>query len=143
MGKTIRIILIVILFLLLFAIRAFASDVFYDPLIYYFKNDYLYTSIPEINTWKLVVDMFFRYVLNTIISLGIIWLIFRKKEELKFAGFFYMTAFMVLILVFVLLLRGEFDEGYLFPFYIRRFIIHPLFLLILLPAFYYQNLSKK
>jgi exosortase F-associated protein len=30
----------------------------------------------------------------------------------------------------------------LLPYYIRRFIIHPLFLLLLLPAFYYQNLSK-
>ena len=31
----------------------------------------------------------------------------------------------------------------LFPFYIRRFIVHPVFLLILLPAFYYHKRATR
>lgn len=143
MSKSIRYILVGVLFLLLFVVRAFATELFYDPLIEYFKNDYLYTTIPEINTWYLMVDLLFRYTLNSLISLGIIWLLFQRKDYLKLSGFFFMAAFMVLILVFVFLLKGKFESGYLFPFYVRRFIIHPLFLLLLLPAFYYQKLSKK
>ncbi len=143
MSKFVRILLIAILFLLLFAIRGFASEMFYDPLIEYFKNEYLYANMPKINNWYLVIDMFYRYILNSLISLGIIWLVFKRKDYVKFSGFFLMLAFMILIVVFVLLLKDEFKSGYLLPFYIRRFIIHPLFLILLLPMFYFQKLSKR
>lgn len=143
MNKYIRIVLAIILFSLLFVVRAFESQLFYDPLLEYFKNDYLYKYIYNIDVWRLTVDMLFRYSLNSLISLGIIWVMFERKDYLKFSGFFLMLAFMILIIVFVLLLRDDFESGYLLPFYIRRFIIHPLFLLLLLPAFYYQKLSKR
>ena len=143
MNKYIRIVLAIILFSLLFVVRAFESQLFYDPLLEYFKNDYLYKYIYNIDVWRLTVDMLFRYSLNSLISLGIIWVMFERKDYLKFSGFFLMLAFMILIIVFVLLLRDDFESGYLFPFYIRRFIIHPLFLLLLLPAFYYQKLSER
>ena len=142
MNKRLKYILIFLLISLLFVIRAFESDLFYDPLIVYFQNDYLYTKMPEINTWKLVVDVLYRYTLNSLITIGIIQLVFDKKRFVKFAGFFLMLAFMILIFVFVFLVRNEFENGYLFPFYVRRFLIHPLFLLLLLPAFYYQKLNK-
>ena len=135
-------ILIFLLVSLLFAIRAFESDLFYDPLIHYFQNDYLYTKIPSIDVWKLVVDVLFRYVLNSLITLAIIKVAFKQKKFVKFAGFFLMLAFIILIVVYVFLLRNQFESGYLFPFYIRRFLIHPLFLLLLFPAFYYQKLNK-
>jgi len=143
MSKPIKILIICLLFLLLFLVRAFATELFYDPLIEYFQNDYLYTTMPNVKIWKLVVDMFFRYTLNSLISLGIIWLIFQRKEYLKFSVFFLIIAFIILIIIFVFLIRGSLESGYLLPFYIRRFIIHPLFLLLLLPAFYYQQLSEK
>ncbi|MFK8059370.1 MAG: exosortase F system-associated protein [Polaribacter sp.] len=131
------------LFILLFLIRGFSRDLFYDPLIAYFQNDYLYTKIPNIDVWHLVVDMLFRYTLNSLVSLAIIWVLFQRKDYLKFSGLFFIFAFVVLIITFVFLLRDQFETGYLLPFYVRRFIIHPLFLLLLLPAFYYQKLSNK
>lgn len=142
MKRPIRIALIIILLLLLFLIRAFEMHLFYDPLIIYFQNDYLYKTMPEIDTWHLIVDMLFRYTLNSLITIAIIYLIFRKKKYVKFTGSLLMIAFMILIFVFVLQLRDEFRSGYLFPFYVRRFIIQPLFLLLLLPAFYYQKLRN-
>ena len=142
MNKRIKYILIFLLVSLLFVIRAFEGDLFYDPLIVYFQNDYLYTTMPEVDMWKLVVDILYRYTLNSLITLGVIHLVFEKKRFVKFAGFFLMLAFMLLIIVFVYFVRNEFGNGYLFPFYVRRFLIHPVFLLILLPAFYYQKLNK-
>ena len=143
MNKYLKIVIVFILFILLFLVSALESKLFYDPLIEYFKNDYLYTYIYNIDVWRLIVNMLFRYTLNSLISLGIIWVLFERKDYLKFSGFFLMLMFMILIIVFVLLIRNDFESGYLFPFYIRRFIIHPLFLLLLLPAFYYQKLSKR
>ena len=143
MNTYIKVILLLILTLLLFLVRAFSADLFYDPLIEYFKNEYLYTRMPQINIWLLTIDMLYRYILNSVITLGFIWVLFERKDYIKFTGFFLMTAFIALIVVFVLLLRDQFESGYLLPFYIRRFIIHPLFLLILLPAFYFQKLSNR
>ena len=143
MKKALNIFAIFFLFLLLFLIRAFEESLFYDPLIVYFQNDYLYTSIPVIDKWHLIVDMLFRYTLNSLISLAIIYLIFRKKKIIKFSGFFLMTAFIILIIAFALATRNNLEDGYLLAFYIRRFIVHPMLLLILLPAFYYQSKFQK
>lgn len=142
MNKGLKYILLIVLIGMLFLIRAFEGDLFYDPLIEYFQNDYLYTSMPEINIGKLLIDVLFRYALNSFITLGIIYVVFNKKSYLKFAGFFLVLAFLILLILFVFLLKDEFREGYLLPFYIRRFLIHPLFLLVLFPAFYYMKLHK-
>jgi exosortase F-associated protein len=143
MSRPVRIVITIVLFGLLFLVRAFEMDLFYDPLIVYFQNDYLYKPIPEIDSWKLIVDMLFRYTLNSVISIGIIYMIFRKKRYVKFSGFLLMMSFMILIVIFSLLVRTKFESGYLFPFYIRRFIVHPVFLLILLPAFYYHKRATR
>lgn len=145
MSRSTRIVVTIVLFGLLFLVRAYEMDLFYDPLIEYFQNDYLYKTIPEIDAWHLAVDMLFRYTLNTLISLGIIYAVFNNKKYVKFSGFLYMFAFMIMIMIFSLLLRTKFESGYLFPFYIRRFIVHPLFLIILLPAFFYHRrlINKK
>ena len=141
MKKAINYILIVVFIMLLFLIRAYESELFYDPLIVYFQNDYLYSKIPELHIWNFFVDIFFRYVLNSLLTLGIIYLAFNQKKYVKFTSFFLLFAFLLLIVIFVYLLKQEFKHGYLFPFYIRRFLIHPLFLLVLIHAFYYMKKS--
>ncbi|MEO9569776.1 MAG: exosortase F system-associated protein [Polaribacter sp.] len=143
MNKYIKFFLAFTLILLLFLVRGYASKLFYDPLMEYFKNDYLYKYIYNIDIWRLTVNMLYRYTLNSLISLGLIWVLFERKDYFKFSGFFFMLAFMILIVVFVILIRDDFESGYLLPFYIRRFIIHPIFLLVLLPAFYYQKLHRR
>ena len=139
MRKFLNILVVCVLISLLFLIRAFQDDLFYDPLIVYFKNDYLYTTIPEIDTIKFFVNIFFRYTLNTLISLGILWILFQKKTYLKFSTKFFGLAFLALSIVLMFFVITEFRNGYLFPFYVRRFLIHPLFLFLLIPAFYYQK----
>lgn len=143
MNKEIRYISIGFLFFLLILVRAYSTKLFYDPLVSYFIDEYMYISPEGIEKGKLFLHMLFRFLLNTIISLAIIWLVFRKISFVKFSGLFYLISFVVLSIVFFYLLENKFSNGYLLPFYIRRFIIHPLILLILLPAFYYQILQEK
>lgn len=143
MNKYIKIILALILFSLFFVVRAFESQLFYDPLLEYFKNDYLYKPIYDMDLPCLTLNLLFRYTLNSLISLGLIWVLFKRSDYLKFSVYFLILAFTFLIVVFVLLLRDNLESGYLLLFYIRRFIIHPLFLLLLLPAFYYQKISNE
>lgn len=142
-DKKYRIILIIILFFVLVLIRAFAPNLFYDPFIVYFKNDYLYETVPVFSGSKLLINLFFRYSMNSLISLLIIYVAFQNRNFVLFSVKFYVIAFVVLTITFFIILRGELQHGYLFAFYVRRFIIHPLFVLILLPAFYYKQLTSK
>lgn len=143
LQKSHRILIIIFLFMLLVLVRGFANELFYDPFIAYFINDYLHQPIPVFSGSKLLFDLFFRYSLNTIISLMIIYIAFQNKGFVIFSIKFYILAFIILIITFFIILKGELSNGYLFAFYIRRFIIHPLFVLLLLPAFYYKQLTSK
>ncbi len=138
MNVYLRFLIIGFLFLLLVLVRAFATDLFYDPFVIYFKNDYLHTKIPEFNSFKLYFNIFLRYVLNGLISIGIIYLLFQKTV-LKFSIKFYIFTFVVLIVLLSIVLELQLFESYLPLFYLRRFLIHPIFVLLLIPAFYYQK----
>lgn len=135
-----RIVEIGLLTLLLAAIRFFEQDIFYDPLIVFFKSDYLLGIIPPMDMAKLMINLSLRYALNTIISLAIIYLCFRDLGILKFSVILYAVLYVLATSLFIFLVLNIEREHYLALFYVRRFLIHPLFLLILLPAFYYYRL---
>lgn len=143
MTKTVKIALVSILFLALIFVRSIAPKIVYDPFMEFFKNDYLLAAFPSVKMDKLFAYLFFRNLTNTLISLGIIYLFFQKRQLIIFSIKFYAITFVVLSIAYLLLLRTEFSSGYLLAFYIRRMLIHPIFLLILLPAFYYQQRSNQ
>lgn len=140
MHNLLRWVLTIFLFTLLVLVRAFQNQLFYDPFIHHFSNDFLNTPTPnDYNIVKLFASLLFRYLINSIISLAIIYVIFHKKALVKFSIKFYIIAFIFLGLCYFILLKMEMFDGYLLTFYIRRFLIHPVFVLILVPAFYYQQ----
>ncbi len=138
MSKYLRFLGVGFFFFLLILVRAFQSKLFYDPFINYFKNDYLHQVIPKFNSFKLYLNIFFRYLLNSLISIGIIYLLFQK-QFLKFSLQFYAIAFVILIFLLFIVLKIQLFESYLPLFYLRRFLIHPIFILLLIPIFYYQK----
>lgn len=142
MDKKYRILIILLLFFALIMVRAFESVLFYDPFILYFEDDFLHSPIPVFSGRMLLLSMTFRYLLNTLISLLIIHVAFQNWSFTRFSIKFYVLAYVVLSVIFFIILKGELANGYLFAFYIRRFLIHPLFVLLLLPAFYYKQLTS-
>lgn len=140
MRKRVRYPFIVLLLFSLILVRGFEAVLFYDPFIVFFQNDYLYTSIPDFEYGKLIWSLFLRYSLNSIISLGIIYLVFEKLGYVILASKLYIVGFLILVVAYSILLFTGFEKGYLLPFYIRRFIVHPLFLLLLLAALFYEKL---
>ena len=143
MDKRVRILIIIVLFFALVLVRAFQNQLFYDPCISFCNYEWRDGSLPAFSGSKLLIHLIFRYSLNTMISLGIIYVAFQNKDFLSFSIKFYVLAFVVLSITFFIILKGELANGYLFAFYIRRFLIHPLFVLLLLPAFYYKQLTVK
>ncbi|MFA5556859.1 MAG: exosortase F system-associated protein [Flavobacteriaceae bacterium] len=118
-------------------IRMYENSWFYDPFLVYFKGSYQNTSFPDFESFRLFFNLFLRYFLNTLLSLGIIYVMFKNKEFLKVASVLYAVFFVVLIAGFFMIVR--FTESDFFLFYIRKFLIQPLFLLLFLPAFYFQT----
>jgi len=139
MRKSVKIVLSLCCIFLFFLIRIWETELFYDPLIDYFRHDFLHKKIDDMDRWRLITNMLFRYVLNAIISLGLIWVLFKRTDYVKFSVIFFFFAFIILIIVFIILLQDDFQGGYLLLFYVRRFIIHPIFVMLLLSLFYYQK----
>ena len=134
-----RILLLITLLLLLVLIRAFEESLFYDPFLNYFKRNYNNIPIPKIETFPLFFGLLFRYLLNSMLSLAIIFVLFKDIEAIRFASFVYLLFFIILISLFFIVLFYFGETNKMTLFYIRRFLIQPIFLLLFLPAFYYQK----
>lgn len=142
MNKPVTFILLFMLFGLLILIRFFEDSLFYDPYLTFFENDYLYIDSPRREVAKLIVFTTLRYLLNTIISLAILFVFFKDKSVVKFSVFIYVFAFVVLMLFYLYFVINPKQEDYYLFFNLRRFLIQPIILILLLPAFYYNKIKK-
>ncbi|WP_242156406.1 exosortase F system-associated membrane protein [Aestuariivivens sediminis] len=142
MGKNGKYILLAVLFGLLVLIRVFENELFYDPYLLFFQNDYLYIDNPRREVFKLTVFTGIRYGLNSLISVAIIYVIFKDKSIVKFSMMIYILAFIILILIYLYFVVNPKQEEYYMFFNVRRFLIQPIILLLLLPAFYYNKLKN-
>lgn len=129
--------------LLCFVLLRFNEDfLFYDPFLAYFRSDFNHMPLPDFDVFRLILNLVFRYGLNMIISLALIYVIFKDKMMVQFSFFLYLIAFVVLLIAFfgVIELYGSHNNFLLF--YVRRFLIQPVFVLLFIPGFYYQKLRK-
>jgi exosortase F-associated protein len=130
-------------FFLIICIRFFENNLFYDPFLEFFKSDFQNKPLPSFDGFKLTINIFFRYFLNAILSILIIFLLFKNKNHVKVASFLYVFLFLILISVLAYLLFISKNPDYLTLFYVRRFLIQPLLILLLIPAFYFQKKARK
>jgi len=142
MHKIVTYILVGILLVLLVLIRAYESVLFYDPYLTFFENDYLYMDSPRREILKLVLFTSLRFLLNTVISLGVLYLIFKDKSIVKFSVIIFAVAYVLLLIPFLYFVINPNQEDYYLFFNIRRFLIQPIGLILLLPAFYYYKLNR-
>ena len=131
------------LILLLVLIRAFENTLFYDPFLNYYKDEYAHLPFPKINIFKLFFSLGMRFYLNSVISLFLLYVIFKDTQIVKFTAFLYMVLGSVLMISFIFMLNFFGEENKMTLFYIRRFLIQPIFILLFIPAFYYQKQIKK
>ena len=131
------------LLLLLVLIRVFENNLFYDPFLNYFKTEYSQSPLPQINIFKLFFSLGIRFYLNSVISLFLLYVIFKDTKIVKFSILLYMILGSVLMISFIFVLNFFGEENKMTLFYIRRFLIQPIFILLFIPAFYYQKQVKK
>ena len=136
MHKLVKYGLLLLLGVLLMLIRVFEEQLFYDPYLSFFKNDYLYLDSPRQETFKLTMFTVLRYVINSVISLAILFVLFKDKGIVKFSVLIYTISLVILLTLFLYFVISPRQEDYYLFFNVRRFLIQPLILLLLIPAFY-------
>lgn len=129
--------LIILLFLVL--VRAYESILFYDPFLDFFKGDYEVLPLPEFDSLRLFFGLLLRYTINSVLSLGLFYLIFLHLKIIKFTALLYSFFFIFLVSLFFIMLHCYSAQSSWFLFYVRRFLIQPIFGLLFIPAFYYQK----
>jgi exosortase F-associated protein len=120
-------------------IRIVEESLFYDPYLDYFKSDFINLPLPIVDKLKLFSNLLFRYSLNTIVSIAFIQIAFKDINFTKFVSALYVLLFIVLIIVFYFVLAFYAEENKMTLFYIRRFLIQPLFLLLFIPGYLIQK----
>lgn len=123
----------------LIGIRVLESQLFYDPFLEYFKYSGEGKIFPEINWWSMTASYVFRFLLNLICSLVVIQFLFRKKAWTLQAGVLILLVFVIVFPIYLICIHNQFEIGEMFVFYIRRFVIQPLTLLLIIPSFYYRK----
>lgn len=142
LNHKVRILLAIVLVIMLALVRAYEDVLFYDPFLNYFKTDYHNLPLPKIENVSLFFGLLFRYFLNTILSLAVIYVLFKDIEAVKFASLLYLVFFVILVIIFFISLSFFGEANKMALFYIRRFLIQPIFLLLFLPAFYFQKQNQ-
>ena len=130
------------LILLLVLIRVFEEALFYDPFLNYYKDEYANLPFPKINISKLFFSLGMRFYMNSVISLLLLYVIFKDKQIVKFSALLYMILGSILMISFIFVLTFFGEESKMTLFYIRRFLIQPIFILLFIPGFYYQKQIK-
>jgi exosortase F-associated protein len=138
LNNKFRVFILGTLVLFLALIRIVEESLFYDPYLDYFKSDFINLPLPIVDKLKLFLNLLFRYSLNTIVSIAFIQIAFKDINFAKFVSALYVLLFIVLIVVFYFVLAFYAEENKMTLFYIRRFLIQPLFLLLFIPGYLIQ-----
>lgn len=137
-GKIILGLLLVFLFAV---IREFETQLFYDPFLAFFKSDYAGQPLPKYEPIQLFFGLLLRYGLNSLLSLILLYVIFEDWDMVQFSSVLFVVFFVLFIVTLFCLLSFQ-NQNYLLLFYVRRFLIQPIFILLFIPGFYYQKRLK-
>ncbi len=127
----------------LVSVRFLEDKIFYDPFLAFFKGDYKVAQIPEFLWGKLIISHFFRFFLNLFFSAVVIHFMFLNKKWTLQAVVLITVAFLFFFPIYLWCLYTKMEIGYLFTFSVRRFIIQPIILLLIIPIFYYRKKLMK
>ena len=125
----------------LIAVRSLENILFYDPFLAFFKSANTNASFPDFQWTPLILNYFLRFALNVILSLLIVQSLFQNKKWTIQALVLILIIFAITFALYLFCIYSKFEIGYLFSFYMRRFVIQPLILLVIIPLFYYRKIQ--
>ena len=123
----------------LIGVRMLEDQLFYDPFLHYFHEANKNAFFPDFEGTKLVLNYLFRFLLNLFFSAVVVHFIFKNKEWTIQAVVLMIIVFAITLPLYLYCIHTKFEIGCLFSFYMRRFVIQPLILLLIIPLFYYRK----
>lgn len=123
----------------LIGVRMTEDRLFYDPFLDYFHLANKDAVFPDFVWFKLVLNYLFRFLLNLILSAVVVHFIFKNKQWTVQAMVLMLIVFAITFPLYLYAISTKFEIGYLFSFYMRRFVIQSLILLLIIPLFYYRK----
>ena len=123
----------------LVSVRFLEDKIFYDPFLEFFKADYKVAQVPDFIWGKLMLSHFFRFALNLIFSAIVVHFMFLNKKWTIQAVFLMAVTFLFFFPIYLWCLYSKMEIGSLFTFSVRRFVIQPIILLLIIPIFYYRK----
>lgn len=88
---------------------------------------------------KLMAGHLFRFFWIFFFSCLIIHFWFNNKRWTIQGALLMVIVFAITFPIYLYCISDRFELGYLFSFYMRRFVIQPLILLLIIPLFYYRR----
>lgn len=123
----------------LIGVRMAEDKIFYDPFLEYFHFANKDAQFPDFEWCKLILNYLFRFFLNLVLSAFIVHFIFKNKQWTVQAVVLMLIVFAITFPLYLYAVSTKFEIGSLFSFYMRRFVIQPLILLLIIPLFYYRK----
>lgn len=123
----------------LIGVRMYEERMFYDPILDYFQIADDKMPLPYFNDGKLILHHIFRFALNLFFSLIIVQALFRNFRWTVQAAVLMALVFLITFPLYYFSIKYDLKLGFLFTFYLRRFVIQPLILLLIIPIFYYRK----
>jgi exosortase F-associated protein len=119
------------------------DKLFYDPFLGYFHKADKSIPFPSFDWEKLIIGYLFRFILNLLFSCLIIQFLFKNKTWTIQGAVLITIIFLITFPIYLYCIDDKFEIGYLFSFYMRRFVIQPLIILLIVPMFYYRKQMLK
>ncbi|GEN73264.1 exosortase F system-associated membrane protein [Chryseobacterium lathyri] len=123
----------------LISVRMLEDKIFYDPFLEYFHEAIKNIAFPRFEWGKLIAGHLFRFMLNLAFSCLIIQCLFKNRQWTAQGALLITIIFVITFPIYLYCIHDKFEIGYLFSFYMRRFVIQPLALLLIIPMFYYRK----
>lgn len=135
-----KVIIFLVLLSALVGIRMAEEQLFYDPFLKYFKAADKNEIFPSFEWLPLVASHLLRFILNLLVSVALVQLLFMNCAWTVQAAALMVMVFLITFPLYLYCVYTNFEVGYLFSFYMRRFVIQPLILLLIVPLFYYRRM---
>lgn len=121
------------------SVRVLEGTIFYDPFLGYFHEANKNIEFPTFEWGRLIAGHVFRFILNLFFSCLIIYGVFKNKNWTIQGAVMMIVVFSITFPIYLYCIHSKFEIGYLFSFYMRRFVIQPLIILLIVPMFYYRK----
>ncbi len=142
-NKTATYLFAAMVILLLVSVRLFENEWFPEKLTGYFATGkYLEEPLPVLS-FRDYFNIFLRFAVNSVLSVVLLHLLFNDRKLTLWAIRFLAVAGILVFVAFWLTTHWFRPADYRVVFYLRRVLIQPIGLFILLPVFYLSHLIAK